>query len=87
MNITIVGLGLIGGSMALSLREAGFASHLIGVDNRLEHVVKALELHLVDRVALLPDAIAQADVVVLAVPVDALVGLLPQVLDLSLIHI
>lgn len=81
MNVTIVGLGLIGGSMALSLREAGFAGHLIGVDNSLEHVVKALELGLVDRVALLPDALRQSDLVVLAVPVDALVSLLPQVLD------
>jgi prephenate dehydrogenase len=81
MNITIVGLGLIGGSMALSLKESGWAASVTGVDNRTEHVIKALELGLVDRVQLLPDAIRGADVVILAVPVDALLNLLPEVLD------
>lgn len=81
MNITIIGLGLIGGSMALSLKESGWAASVTGVDNRTDHVIKALELGLVDRVQLLPDAIRQADVVVLAVPVDALLTLLPEVLD------
>lgn len=68
--------------MALSLKDSGFAATVIGVDNRMEHVVKALELQLIDRVALLPDAIKQADIVIMAVPVDVLVTLLPQVLDL-----
>lgn len=81
MNITIIGLGLIGGSMALSLKESGWATSVTGVDNRTEHVIKALELGLVDRVQLLPDALRQADVVVLAVPVDALLTLLPEVLN------
>ena len=82
MTISIVGLGLIGGSMALSLKKSGFATTIIGVDNKIDHVVKALELQLVDKVAMLPDAIRQSDVVVLAVPVDVLTVLLPQVLDL-----
>jgi prephenate dehydrogenase len=81
MKITVVGLGLIGGSMALGLKKRGYAEALIGVDNKLEHLVKALELGLVDRIALLPDAIREADVVVLAVPVDALTVLLPEVLS------
>ena len=81
MNISVVGLGLIGGSMALSLKESGFADSVIGVDNKTEHVIKALELQLVDRVALLNDAIKQSDIIILAVPVDALVKLLPEVLN------
>ena len=81
MNLTVVGIGLIGGSMALALKESGFAQTVIGVDNRPEHIVKALELRLVDKVLLLPDAIRQSDVVILATPVDSLLTLLPQVLD------
>lgn len=81
MNVSVIGLGLIGGSLALSIKDSGFAETVIGVDNKIEHVVKALELQLVDKVLLLPDAIRQSDIVVLAVPVDALVTLLPQVLD------
>lgn len=81
MNISVVGLGLIGGSMALSLKESGFANSVIGVDNKTEHVIKALELQLVDRVALLNDAIKQSDIIILAVPVDALVKLLPEALN------
>ena len=82
MKVTVVGIGLIGGSIALALKENGFAESVIGVDNRPEHIVKALELKLVDKVLLLPDAIRQSDVVILATPVDSLLTLLPQVLDL-----
>ncbi len=82
MNITIVGIGLIGGSIALTLRENGFATTIIGVDNKTEHIIKALELKLVDKVALLPDTIRQSDIIILATPVDSLLTLLPQVLDM-----
>lgn len=44
MKITIVGLGLIGGSMAIDLRKAGVASRLVGVDRSEEHSRRALEL-------------------------------------------
>lgn len=81
MTVSIVGIGLIGGSMALSLKESGFADVVVGVDKQMEHVVKALELALVDKVLLLDDAIQQADLIVLATPVDSLTTLLPYVLD------
>ncbi|MDR6560817.1 MULTISPECIES: prephenate dehydrogenase [unclassified Arcicella] len=81
MTISVVGLGLIGGSMALSLKENGFADTIIGVDNKTEHIIKALELKLIDRIALLQDAIKQSDIIILAVPVDALLTLLPEVLN------
>ena len=82
MTVAIVGIGLIGGSMALALKESGFAQKLIGVDNNNTHAQKALELGLVDEVAGLQDAVQNSDVVVIAIPVDALESLLPQVLDL-----
>jgi prephenate dehydrogenase len=82
MTITIVGLGLIGGSMALSLKENHFADTLIGVDNNPLHTAKALELGLVDSVASLEEAVAQSDIIIVATPVNTLTTILPQILDL-----
>lgn len=81
MTIAIVGLGLIGGSLALDLRANGFATHLIGVDAHPEHCRLALLDGLVDEVASLEEACTVADLVVLAVPVNAVLRLFPQVLD------
>ncbi|HEX3167885.1 MAG TPA: prephenate dehydrogenase/arogenate dehydrogenase family protein, partial [Chitinophagaceae bacterium] len=80
-RIAIVGVGLIGGSLALQLNEKGLASRLIGVDSNRDHQKKALELGLVDEIMDLDEAIDNSDVVILAIPVDALVKLMPQVLD------
>jgi prephenate dehydrogenase len=81
-KIAIVGIGLIGGSLALQLNEKGLASKLIGVDTNKDHQEKALGLELVDEVKSLEEAIADADIIFLAIPVDSLVSLLPQVLNL-----
>ena len=82
MTVTIIGLGLIGGSLALSLRQHGLAQHLIGVENSAAHAGRALELGLVDEVETnLAAAVRRADLVVVAVPVDAMVTVLPPVLD------
>jgi prephenate dehydrogenase len=82
MNVTIIGLGLIGGSLALSLRQHGLARHLIGVEASPAHARRALELGLVDEIEPdLPAAVRRADLIVVAVPVDALVAVLPPVLD------
>jgi len=80
-KIAIIGVGLIGGSLALQLNEKGLVSTIIGVDNDPEHAAQALELELVDRMATLEEAVAEADVVILAIPVDAIASLLPKVLD------
>ncbi|MCA0238043.1 MAG: prephenate dehydrogenase [Bacteroidetes bacterium] len=82
MTITIIGPGLIGGSLAMGLRENGFASRLIGVDNKPENAQKALELGLVDEVLPLQEAVAASRMIVVATPVDSLTALIPQVLDL-----
>lgn len=82
MTITIVGLGLIGGSMALSLKENHFVDTLIGVDTNPLHTAKALELNLVDSVISLEDAVAQSDIIIVATPVNTLTKILPQILDL-----
>ncbi|MDJ0364935.1 prephenate dehydrogenase [Hymenobacter sp. H14-R3] len=83
MTITIIGLGLIGGSLALSLRQHGLATRLIGVEANPAYARRALELGLVDEIG--PDlaaAVAPAALVIVAVPMDAMLTVLPQVLDL-----
>jgi prephenate dehydrogenase len=80
-KIAIVGVGLIGGSLAIQLHEKKISSKLIGVDSNKEHAKKAIELELVDEIMNLDDAIAASDVIVLAIPVDKLVDLLPIILN------
>jgi len=80
-KIAIVGVGLIGGSLALQLHEKKISSKLIGVESNEINAEKALELELVDEILPLDDAIQQSDVIILATPVDSLVTLLPDVLS------
>ena len=82
MTVTILGLGLIGGSIALSLKENKFADLIIGVDSNIDHILTALDLKIVDKVLRLSDAVAQADIIILAIPVDMLSTMLPHVLNM-----
>ncbi|OUJ76208.1 prephenate dehydrogenase [Hymenobacter crusticola] len=83
MVVTIIGIGLIGGSLALSLRQTDIASRIIGLDRNPENQQKALELGLVDEVTDdLASAVHRSDLVVVAVPMDAMLTVLPQVLAL-----
>ncbi|MGZ8537583.1 MAG: prephenate dehydrogenase [Flavisolibacter sp.] len=81
MTVTIIGIGLIGGSFALALKDKGIANRIIGVDANAEHQEKALTLGLVDEIKILDDAIKESDLIVLAIPVDSLSKLLPSVMD------
>ncbi len=81
MTLSIIGLGLIGGSFAKDLRASEFARTLLGVDASPANAARALELGLVDRVVALDEALAQSDALLLAVPVDAIETLLPRLLD------
>jgi prephenate dehydrogenase len=82
MVAAIIGLGLIGGSMALAMKEKGIVSEVVGVDADPLHEEKALSLGLVDRIDTLVSAVRSADLVVIAVPVNAAIGLIPSVLDM-----
>lgn len=79
--VAIIGIGLIGGSMALALKEKNIATTVIGVDANEAHQQTALQMGLVDRIAGLDDAIDQSHLIILAVPVDAAVSLLPEILS------
>lgn len=82
MKTTIVGLGLIGGSMAKDLRKSKFSTELVGVDINKEHAKKAVELGIVDKVEPLETAVKNTDLVIIAVPVNRTLEILPQILDL-----
>ena len=70
IRLSIVGLGLIGGSLARALREAGAVAEIVGFDRDPEQIRIALELGVIDRAAHdAADAARGADVVVIAVPV------------------
>jgi len=81
MTITIIGIGLIGGSLAISLKENGFATRVIGVDHSQDNLDKAIRRRIIDEDMDLETGVNAADVIVLAVPVDAMRKLLPTLLD------
>lgn len=82
MKIAIIGVGLIGGSIALKLREKGFGNEFIGIDKAENHLQEALELGIIDKAKNLENGVKSADIIITAIPVDATVKILPQVLDL-----
>jgi len=81
MNIAIVGIGLIGGSIGIRLKETNFCDKIIGVEKNEANQKKALQLGLVDEIQTLEEAIQSAKIIVLTVPVDAIMQLLPGILD------
>lgn len=82
MRVGIIGPGLIGGSMAIDLRRRGFAGEVLAVEKDAVAADAAVRLGLADAVVDLEECVHRCDVVVLAVPVDAALALLPRVLDL-----
>jgi len=82
MKVGIVGLGLIGGSMGLALKECGYSQRILGYDQLDEHMDVAIQKGIIDeRFGSLDDLVDESDVIVLAVPVQTIVKLLPQILD------
>lgn len=82
MNITIIGLGLIGGSMSLILRDRLQPARITGVDLNPDHAREALQLGLVDEITGLEEAVAKSDLVIISVPVNATKKILPGLLDM-----
>ncbi|MGN5953530.1 prephenate dehydrogenase [Sphingobacterium lactis] len=81
MNIAIVGTGLIGGSIGIRLKQTNFADKIVGVEKSEANQKKALQLGLVDEFQTLTEALQNCKIIVLTVPVDAIMELLPQLLD------
>lgn len=72
MKVLIAGLGLIGGSLALALRDRGLAQEILGVERNEEHAAEALRLGLADRIVPFDEGVTEAGLIVLATPVDTI---------------
>ena len=81
MRVAVVGLGLIGGSFALALKDKSIASSVVGVEANAANAEAAMRLGLVEAVLPLNEAVEGADLVALAVPVDAIPQLAIKVLN------
>ena len=80
-TVGVIGLGLIGGSMALDLKRRGFAARTLGVEADSVAAEAARTIGLVDEVVSYEDCIAQSDIIVVAVPVGTAVKMVPDILD------
>ena len=81
MIVGTVGLGLIGGSLSIDLRRRGFAERVLGVENDPVGASAAQSIGLADEIVTLEECVDRADLIVVAVPVGAAVGIVCRVLD------
>ncbi|OYX80656.1 MAG: prephenate dehydrogenase [Flavobacteriales bacterium 32-34-25] len=81
MKVFVIGVGLIGGSMVLDIKSLYPEATIYGIDNNEKHLQQALELGVIDVAATMED-LHEADFVIVSVPVNVAISLLPQVLDL-----
>jgi len=79
-NIYAIGVGLIGGSLAIDIKKNNPEVVIHGISRKDATLNKALELGLIDEKATLDD-LDKADLVIVSIPVDATVKLLPTILD------
>ncbi len=82
MDVAIVGLGLMGGSLALSLKKLDFIDSVVGSDHNLKHQEDAIKLGLVDKIVEFKD-IKSYDVIILAIPVNGVISALENLTDVD----
>lgn len=82
MTVTVIGVGLIGGSMALALKEKGIAEKVIGVGRNAASIQKAIDLGIIDEGLPLEEAVKQSDLIYVSIPVDATIPVMQQVMDM-----
>ncbi|MBG6187204.1 prephenate dehydrogenase [Flavobacterium sp. CAN_S2] len=80
MKIYVIGIGLIGGSMALDIKTLHPEAKIYGIDTNESHLAKAIALGVVDSGAAFEDLV-DADFVIVSVPVDVALVVLPKVLN------
>ena len=80
-TVGIIGLGLIGGSMAIDLKRRGFAERVLGVEQEPVNASAAEKIGLVDEVVSYGDCIAKADIIIVAIPVGTAVKTVCDILD------
>ncbi len=80
MNVFVIGIGLIGGSMVLDIKSKYPEATIYGIDTNENHLSKALELNVIDQKATFSD-LEKADIVIVSIPVDVQLTEMPKVLD------
>ncbi len=87
MKVGIIGLGLMGGSFALALKKAYKEKDeklkIIGLDHNDQHCIEALELKIADKITDDINDLLNLDLIVLTIPVNAILNILPQLKDAS----
>ncbi len=80
MKVYVIGIGLIGGSMVLDIKEKHPDATIFGIDKNENHLQQAIDLGVIDQAGSFED-LAEADFVIVSVPVDVALIVLPKVLD------
>lgn len=83
MNIGIIGLGLMGGSLAKAVKRYGIAKKVYGFTNSEKNKKDILDLNLVDELVDLETLKKVSDVIILAIPVDAIISMFPNFLNID----
>ncbi len=82
-KVAIVGLGLMGGSLSLGLKKSSKDYYFIGLDHNELHCSTALKLGLVDEITHSMEVLRSCDIIILAIPVDAIVNIISQLQPLA----
>ncbi len=87
MKVGIIGLGLMGGSFALALKKLyknkGEKLEIVGIDHNDQHCLEALELKIADRITDDINDLLDLDLIILTIPVNAMLKVIPQLKDIS----
>ncbi|MCJ8325580.1 MAG: prephenate dehydrogenase [Campylobacterales bacterium] len=83
MNIGIIGLGLMGGSIAKAIKKYSIAKNVYGYEKNEEYQKEAVALNLVDELLSLKDLKDKSDVIILAIPVDPIIAFMDELKDIS----
>lgn len=83
MKVGIIGLGLMGGSLGLALKEEKLISCVSGCDANPIHAQKALDLGLVHEILTLDEMKQKCDIIFLAIPVEAIIKIVQNLTDIS----
>ena len=83
MNIGIIGLGLMGGSLAKAVKRYGISKKVYGFTNSEKNAKEIKELGLVDELVDLETLKKVSDVIILSIPVDAIISMFPNFLDIN----
>ncbi|MCW9012906.1 MAG: prephenate dehydrogenase/arogenate dehydrogenase family protein [Gammaproteobacteria bacterium] len=79
-RLCVIGVGLIGGSLALALKKAGYVNKVVGAGRNIEHLEKAKSLGIIDQCETdLGKAVSHADMVFIAVPLGAMAGVFNKI--------